>query len=620
MLGSFAMEDLWVAGSFPVYVPNAGMLTAKLRPHPAFLLRLWVSSRDKRFPETELIKNAVNMSRQVSTQSNPSFVELRKEVVMLEAEIMRLERHLLSLYRAVFEEQTSALPRSFEKTSKSETILPSLKTENENEVHQGSEPRVKRNSQLCNNQISFGIEGCTSSFKNTSMGRAKDGKNASSGHFTLADHLSLLCLDSNLITAEGLSEDIVSWSSFWTEENPASHEIQGSREENGSYGDDILEVTKICLDDDSFKFSIALLQKFRSLVRKLEEVDLTYSIGGHCINAYMIQNAILGIQSRHSSLTLSTLFSPSRKPHIGNVGHAYTLEYPEPLVHFALCSGAYSDPPCYQSSHAYILLLLVRVYTAKTIFLDLKAAKEDFIKANVYINKEMKIILPRILYYFAKDMALGIPRLMDTSIFFAVRPLSSAVPPVRLRALFTDPCTATDGHNSMAASSGPKCAQKSIILPPQRRGCHLVTSKIMKEIGPELSEFKCGLAHLFRTQLIFSFNYTSALTFLNNIVPEGRSAPWKHTLEDHRGERAGLDTMLISDHRGERAGLDTEEHRLMQISPKKGITITKVTLLLCPGLGAGCVGERSTTRAELLSNPLKQPLRSICKRVAQMGH
>ncbi|KAK4778956.1 hypothetical protein SAY86_006484 [Trapa natans] len=87
-------------------------------------------------------------------------------------------------------------------------------------------------------------------------------------------------------------------------------------------------------------------------------------------------------------------------------------------------------------------------------------------------------------------------------------------------------------------------------------------------------------------------------TFLNNIVPEGRSAPWKHTLEDHRGERAGLDTMLISDHRGERAGLDTmlisdhrgeragldtEEHRLMQISPKKGITITKVTLLLCPG-------------------------------------
>lgn len=42
---------------------------------------------------------------------------------------------------------------------------------------------------------------------------------------------------------------------------------------------------------------------------------------------------------------LQTLFSPSRKSRTGNVGHIYALEYPEPLVHFALCSGAYTDPP-----------------------------------------------------------------------------------------------------------------------------------------------------------------------------------------------------------------------------------------------------------------------------------
>lgn len=28
----------------------------------------------------------------------------------------------------------------------------------------------------------------------------------------------------------------------------------------------------------------------------------------------------------------------------GSSKHAYALEYPEPLVHFALCLGAYSDP------------------------------------------------------------------------------------------------------------------------------------------------------------------------------------------------------------------------------------------------------------------------------------
>ncbi|KAK6130574.1 hypothetical protein DH2020_035666 [Rehmannia glutinosa] len=43
----------------------------------------------------------------------------------------------------------------------------------------------------------------------------------------------------------------------------------------------------------------------------------------------------------------------------------------------------------------------------------------------------------------------------------------------------------------------PKWAQKTITIPAQRRGCHLVTSKILKEIGQDLSGFKCGLAHFF---------------------------------------------------------------------------------------------------------------------------
>ncbi|CAN6712552.1 unnamed protein product [Malus baccata var. baccata] len=117
----------------------------------------------------------------------------------------------------------------------------------------------------------------------------------------------------------------------------------------------------------------------------------------------------------------------------------------------------------------------------------------------------------------------------------------------------------------MIAAGGPKWAQKTITLPPLKRGCHLVTPKIVKEIGEELSEFNCGLAHLFcnfACLILFSFNtcflvvlnyiniavqHTSASltinenydsdvrddteTFLNTIVPEGTSAPWKHTLE-----------------------------------------------------------------------------------------
>ncbi|KAI3459905.1 hypothetical protein Pfo_016568 [Paulownia fortunei] len=100
-------------------------------------------------------------------------------------------------------------------------------------------------------------------------------------------------------------------------------------------------------------------------------------------------------------------------------------------------------------------------------------------------------------------------------------------------------------HIDMAASSSsvgtaPKWAQKTITIPAQRRGCHLITSKILKEIGQDLSGFKCGLAHLFlqhtSASLTVNENYDSDVrddteTFLNRVVPEGRSAPWKHTLE-----------------------------------------------------------------------------------------
>lgn len=132
----------------------------------------------------------------------------------------------------------------------------------------------------------------------------QDCQNASSSHLSLADHLSPSCLDSSLVTPDRLSEDIVrcissiycklanpssthggfsassptsslssssifssqnprdSWSPCRNEYNSVSRELQGSQEENGSYSDTV-EVTKICLDDGSFKFAAAMLQKFR---------------------------------------------------------------------------------------------------------------------------------------------------------------------------------------------------------------------------------------------------------------------------------------------------------------------------------------------------------------------
>ncbi|GAB2285632.1 hypothetical protein Dimus_020074 [Dionaea muscipula] len=123
-----------------------------------------------------------------------------------------------------------------------------------------------------------------------------------------------------------------------------------------------------------------------------------------------------------------------------------------------------------------------------------------------------------------------------------------SVQPLRLRSSYrpanASSTTVADSFSSSSLMAGavatPKWAQKTITLPPQRRGCHLITSKVLKEIGQDLSEFKCGLAHLFlhhtSASLTINENYDSDVrvdteTFLNKIVPEGYSAPWKHTLE-----------------------------------------------------------------------------------------
>ncbi|KAI8549203.1 hypothetical protein RHMOL_Rhmol06G0008200 [Rhododendron molle] len=173
--------------------------------------------------------------------------------------------------------------------------------------------------------------------------------------------------------------------------------------------------------------------------------------------------------------------------------------------------------------------------------------------------------------------------MQTSSVILGAKPLLLSSPIVILKSLYTPKTTTTtfsfndsySGGVSMAAAppataTAPKWAQKTITLPPHKRGCHLITPKmyriwllygyettihqflcpivaspnftigILKEIGQDLSGFKCGLAHLFlqhtSASLTINENYDSDVrddteTFLNRVVPEGSAAPWKHTLE-----------------------------------------------------------------------------------------
>ncbi|XP_040376444.1 glycerophosphodiester phosphodiesterase GDPDL7-like [Oryza brachyantha] len=158
-----------------------------------------------------------------------------------------------------------------------------------------------------------------------------------------------------------------------------------------------------------------------------------------------------------------------------------------------------------------------------------------------------------------------------------------------------------------------KWAQKTVVIPAQRRGCHLVTPKILREIEGDLSGFKCGLAHLFlqhtSASLTINENYDSDVqadteTFLNRIVPEGRSAPWKHTLE-------GQPPLVIA--RGGFSGLFPESsqfsYQFAMSSSLHDVVLYCDLQLSSDGLGfckTGLTLENSTLIAEVFPNRAKK--------------
>ncbi|XP_039020971.1 uncharacterized protein LOC120152997 [Hibiscus syriacus] len=211
--------------------------------------------------------------------------------------------------------------------------------------------------------------------------------------------------------------------------------IEGLKEFSGPYSS-MLEVQWILRDSKKMADVENLLQNFRSLICRLEEVDprklkheeklafwinihnslvmhaflahgipqnnvkrffllsrAAYNIGGHTINADTIQSSILGCRMSRPVQWLRLLISSRTKFKTGDRRQAYAIEHPEPLLHFALCSGNHSDPA-------------VRAYTPKKVFQELETAKQEYIRASFGVRKDLKILLPKIVESFAKDSSL----------------------------------------------------------------------------------------------------------------------------------------------------------------------------------------------------------------------
>lgn len=211
--------------------------------------------------------------------------------------------------------------------------------------------------------------------------------------------------------------------------------IEGSKEFSGPYCT-MVKVQLICRESQKLREIEYMLRRFRSLVSRLEEVDprkmkheeklafwinvhnalvmhaflvygipqnnlkrmslllkAAYNVGGHTISVEMIQSSILGCRLPRPGQWLWLLFSSKTKFKVGDARKAYAIEHPEPLLHFALCSGSYSDPA-------------VRTYTSKRVFEEMEAAKEEYIQSTFSIRKDQKILLPKTVESFAKDSGL----------------------------------------------------------------------------------------------------------------------------------------------------------------------------------------------------------------------
>ncbi|CAF2163788.1 uncharacterized protein LOC106358492 [Brassica napus] len=226
-----------------------------------------------------------------------------------------------------------------------------------------------------------------------------------------------------------------------------SFNAQGEKEDFSGPYSNMVEV--LCIYRDTKKASEVedLLQNFKSLISRLEEVDpsklkheeklafwinvhnalvmhaylaygipqnnvkrvllllkAAYNVGGHTVSAEAIQSSILGCKMSHPGQWIRLLFA-SKKFKAGDERLAFAIDHPEPLLHFALASGSHSDPP-------------VRVYTPKKIQQELETSKEDYIRMNLGLRNQ-KVQLPKLVETFAKESGLcsaGLREMVNRSI------------------------------------------------------------------------------------------------------------------------------------------------------------------------------------------------------------
>ncbi|KAM0883133.1 hypothetical protein ACQ4PT_031824 [Festuca glaucescens] len=124
-----------------------------------------------------------------------------------------------------------------------------------------------------------------------------------------------------------------------------------------------------------------------------------YNVGGHSVTANSIEHSLLCCRSPRIGRWFESILSTAMRKRCADEKQLVQLKFGlpdcQPLVLFALCTGASSDP-------------MLKVYTAKNVADELERAKREFLQAGVVVRKSRKVYLPRLVERYAKEAGLPI--------------------------------------------------------------------------------------------------------------------------------------------------------------------------------------------------------------------
>ncbi|KAK4338236.1 hypothetical protein RND71_042723 [Anisodus tanguticus] len=212
------------------------------------------------------------------------------------------------------------------------------------------------------------------------------------------------------------------------------------KEERDWFCKSTIEISWIATDKNNFSRASYAISNYRALVEQLERINLSqmeitgkmafwinlynslvmhaylaygipqnslrrlalfhkaaYNVGGHVISANAIEQSIFGLHTPRIGRWLETILSTALWKRSGEerqlISSKFALQEVQPLVCFALCTGAVSDP-------------MLKVYTASNIVEELEAAKKEFLHANIVVKKSKRVFLPKVLEIYVKEASI----------------------------------------------------------------------------------------------------------------------------------------------------------------------------------------------------------------------